>query len=453
VELAAHQLRAGDVRGWAGSLEAALELALAHRDWDAGGRALSSMLDGGTPWSWLSYGAVRTRPVELLTDLVALAPAEPAAGAWVKCLATAVLAAELYFTRDTGRCRRLSHDALELARRIDDSALFATVVALSEMAVWASNGAAERIALRREALERGLTTEQEAAALYRNAVDLQQIVQVTSADEALRRCAQLVSGHRSSGWDVAIGHLRASRLVAAGNLAAGEHLAVETYRAHRRTTMGAADTIIVGLMLSIRLEQGRLVEAQPALEQALADSDLPILHDALAFLFAHTKRYEDAEAILAAGEATRELPDDGLLTGRLAFRAFTCYDLSRAGRPIMAEAARALRDGLAPSAGQVVMHGGGIGVWGAVDLFLGMATLLTGDVDAASDTLQRAVAVNDRAGNPAWGARSRRLLSRTIAGGGGRSGGSPATESTGSLIKAADAAVATAGMPLTAGRL
>jgi hypothetical protein len=359
-------------------VEASLELAVAHGDWEAGGRSLSTFLEGGTPWSWLGYGRVRSRPIELLTQLVALVPPEPDDATRVRCLATAVLAAELYFTRDRERCLRLSAQALDLARTIDDPALFAAVVALSEMAVWTADDPQQRIALRGEAIARGLAPAQEAATLFRNAVDLYQVVQVEAAEEALRRCNQLVSAHRTLGWEVAFGHLRASRLIATGDLEAAEQLAVQTRAAHRRTTMGTGDAIFAGLLLSIRLEQGRLVDARPVLEQALADSGLQNLRDAMAFLLAHTREHSEAEAMLASAEHTTELPDDGLLTGRLAFRAFAWYDLVRAGRSVPAQEARTICDRLRVYAGQLVMHGGGIGVWGAVDLFVGMASVSIG---------------------------------------------------------------------------
>ena len=215
--------------------------------------------------------------------------------------------------------------------------------------------------------------------------------------------------------------------------------------------MGAADAILAGLLLSIRLEQDRLAEARPTLEQALAESRLPVLRDALLFVLAHTGRYEEACAELAAAEPTRTLPDDGLLTGRLAFRAYACYDLARAGRAVPGQDLADLRNRLLPAAGQVVMHGGGIGVWGAADLFLGMALLLGGNHDEAGRALRQAVAVNDRAGNPAWGARARRLIARTLQ---DADRGSTPPERDGSWwTGAADAAVAAAGMPATAGQL
>jgi hypothetical protein len=418
VELARYQLRAGDVRGWICSIEEALELALEQDDWEAGGRSLGSMLDGSTPWSWLSYGGVRSRPVELLTRLLTLTPTQTTDGMRVTCLATAVLGAELYFTGDTGRCLELSRRALELARQIDDPALFGAVVALSEMAVWAPDGARRRVALRHEALARGLPPEQEAAALYRTAVDLYQLAEAEAADEALSRCEHLVSRRPSPGWSVALGHLRASRLVATGRFDAGEQLALETYQTHRRTTMGAADAILTGLLLSIRLEQGRLAQAQPVLEQVFAADRPALLRDAPAFVLAYTGRFREAQATFAGLEPTSDLADDGLLTGRLAFRAFASYCLARAGHTVTPEEVTALGDRLRFSAGQVVMHGGGIGVWGAVDLFLGMSLLLRGDLGAASASLREAVAVNDRAGNVPWGARSRRLLSSIGSGAG-----------------------------------
>ena len=157
LELADCLRRADDLRGWAAAVEAALGLAVAAGDWEAGGRSLAGLLDGGTPWSWLSYGGVRTTSVELLAELLALVPSGPGPARRVTCLATAVLAAELYFSRDVQRCAELSRTALELARQIDDDpVLFATVVALGEMAVWAPDGAPGRVALRREALSRGL---------------------------------------------------------------------------------------------------------------------------------------------------------------------------------------------------------------------------------------------------------------------------------------------------------
>jgi hypothetical protein len=60
------------------------------------------------------------------------------------------------------------------------------------------------------------------------------------------------------------------------------------------------------------------------------------------------------------------------------------------------------------------MHGAGIGVWGAVDMFAGMTALLIGNRERAVASLQRAVTMNDAVGNVAWGARARRLLAQTI---------------------------------------
>ncbi|MFL6132496.1 MAG: hypothetical protein ACJ72A_06830, partial [Nocardioidaceae bacterium] len=159
VNLSGSQLRAGDLKGWSATVQQSLETALEHRDWQAAGR---SLLDVGAPWSHLSYGRVRARTVELLTDLADLAPVDSPQGQRVKALASAALAAELYFSRDTQRCADLSASAVSLARRVGDASLFARVVALREMAVWDSNGASARIALRREAIGRGLTPDDEA---------------------------------------------------------------------------------------------------------------------------------------------------------------------------------------------------------------------------------------------------------------------------------------------------
>ena len=94
------------------------------------------------------------------------------------------------------------------------------------------------------------------------------------------------------------------------------------------------------------------------------------------------------------------------------------------------------------------MHAAGIGVWGAVDLFMGMASLLADDPEAATEALHQAVEVNDAAGIPAWGARSRRLLARTLC---HDRPDEPAAQFADRLTRAADAALDAAGMPATAG--
>lgn len=123
--------------------------------------------------------------------------------------------------------------------------------------------------------------------------------------------------------------------------------------------MGAAEVIFFGLMISVRLEQGRLDEMRPALERAVRTSS----RDALAFVLAHTGEFDAAEAELRAVEPASGLPDDGLLVGTLALRMFAIHDLAGAGCVRPATEARTICDRLRPATGQLVMYAGGIGVW------------------------------------------------------------------------------------------
>jgi hypothetical protein len=77
-----------------------------------------------------------------------------------------------------------------------------------------------------------------------------------------------------------------------------------------------------------------------------------------------------------------------------------------------------------------------------------MALLLADDLTAATEALHRAVEVNDAAGIPAWAARSRRLLARTLR---HDRPDEPARKFAERLTRAADAGLDAAGMPATAG--
>jgi predicted ATPase/DNA-binding SARP family transcriptional activator len=63
------------------------------------------------------------------------------------------LAAELFVTGDENRCKRLSDDAIEMARRLGNPALLAVVLNLAAYAIWHPDTLTERLALTGEAVE------------------------------------------------------------------------------------------------------------------------------------------------------------------------------------------------------------------------------------------------------------------------------------------------------------
>lgn len=331
------------------------------------------------------------------------------------------LAQERYHAGDFVESRRLSEQALDLARDLDDDEVLA---AACHGRVWTLNHPewlAERLMLTTEMVARALRTrnrEWEMAGRVWRAAALLEIGDMATLDAEMATLERLARIVAVPSHQVRVATLRATTALMRGDLDRGIDLVAAAHAIGKIIEPDNADQVLQAQMLAPLRERGELPRLLPLVE-ALAERyvDAPGWRCAAAFAFG------------AAGE-----PDRGwALIEDLAAHAFVDVPRDMAWMQAMsyaAEAATAVGDQPAIAALYELMapyDGRNVGLWdiasnGAVAHFLGVLAACAGNDDRAAEHLDAAVAFNDRTGQVPAALRSRLARAELMAAAGDRQG-------------------------------
>jgi tetratricopeptide (TPR) repeat protein len=292
-------------------------------------------------------------------------------------------------------------DALAAARQVGDGATLAEALSLTHHALLTPEHAHQRLALAEELVTVASTAGDGLLGLMGlcwRTVDLF-LLGDPSAERALAELRSRADALRCQGLVYIVAAMDVMLLIRAGRFDDAEAAAGECF--DLGVAVGDADSLgyLGGQLLAIRWAQGREGELLGMVEEIAGSPTLA--EDDIA--------YPAAVALLAAraGEAGRA----SAAIERLASRGIAGLPRSStwlAGIAALVEAAVALDDAdlarqtydlLAPYANQVVMPSLAVACFGSAERSLGIAARTMGDVDAAVDHLERAVAVNVRIAN------------------------------------------------------
>lgn len=400
IRLGRAQLETGDPAHWTALRDAA---ALAERIGDAE-RLAHAALAGFRGMVATVFRVDDERVAVLERAIVALGDAPLRADLQARLFAT--LAAELMYG-DAARRREAADQALARAMSTGNDAVILDVLLRRMDAVWAPDRLPSLLDETAEVVRLAEACGGPAERFW--AYEQRMLVLVSfgrldEADEAMAAYEAIAFRLRQPGLQALVEYQRSWRACLAGDTAAAERHAVQSFHIAQGITRDAF-ALASAQIFHIRWQQGRLEELVAAGE-AIID-DVSTFAAGVSLIFVSAGEAERAEALLAdacqSGFGSLALMVD--LTN-LVLWAETAVRLGYAA------AAPPLLERLLPFAHQVAFDGGC--VWGSVAHTVGTLLLLADDADAAEPFLAQAMAVHEALGAPFLIARTALALADVI---------------------------------------
>lgn len=329
----------------------------------------------------------------------------------------AKLAQLLYYEDDDDRRRQLSREAIDDARHSGRGDVLASVLAATHAAAWDPAGLEQRIALAREIVTIGSSSqlpESELQGLGWLAVDLLEAGDRRAADDAFARHRAVAErlGQRLALRDVEL--WAAMRAILDGRFDdAPDHIERsrdlgEAARDPGTDSIHLVQRFWLAVEADDHAELDALVDAH---ERILAENtDVPAWRAALALL--HVRRGDEpaarAEFETLAADDFHGLPPDAVWLNAITYLAEGCaflHDEQRA--PLLFQM-------LAPYAGRIAVIDRALACKGSVDRFLGLLAATMGDVEMAEHRLRRALAHHEAMRAIPLAARTRRELQQLV---------------------------------------
>jgi tetratricopeptide (TPR) repeat protein len=312
------------------------------------------------------------------------------------------LAAELYFSDQPGRTRRLIDAALDSARHLDaDLAVAAASAVFHDAFVVGQADLNDQLAGSEQLLVSARATGSAGALL---AAHRARVIDLLSAGDMSRMDAETVAFRRVAEplrvpaylWWPAL--WSAMRALLEGRHALAEERAVEAFALGETAFVSLAFVNLSFLLFFLRREQGRLAEMEQATREfASSHADIPAIRVGLTFLLAELGRAEEARGLLAA-----VIADD---LGRLHDRNWPAswFQLARAAFLVDDErtAAELLNPGCVPTE-RCVMVSLATVCLGSTDLPRAWLHETLGELDAADRHYRDAEERNARIGARSW---------------------------------------------------
>jgi hypothetical protein len=307
-----------------------------------------------------------------------------------------LLAVTLYWSDQVERRERLGAEALALARADhgrehtrESEHVLAYVLARYLLTVWGPSSAVEHLPLSDEllVLTRKLR-DVELEILTRNwrVTVLLELGRFSAVDQEISRLQQIATDLRQPRAMVFLPLHHGSRAATNGHFAEAERLNAESIEIGRRVRGTVGELAATAQLLSIRLQQGRLVELEPAV-RALANANpgMKAMQAVLPLIMVESGREREAaaelERLMASGIAG--LPRDNVHIVTLAILGEVAAELGDRAR------AGELYAWLEPYAGRWVVSAGAAALW-PVERSLARLATVAGQFELAHTHIDRA---------------------------------------------------------------
>jgi predicted ATPase len=400
LSLGAAQRKAGDIAAARDTCQRAAAVARqlgAPREVSAACLARAALGFGGD--AWIEYGTVDEPLVALLEE--ALEVLDPS-GSVLRARISGRLAVALFYFAD-GRERRavLSQQAVEMARRVGDTATLAYALNSRHWALWSEANVEERLAIATEIVRLAEQAGARELAMTGHAwriADLLELGEITAVDREIATFAQLAAVLRQPlylWWTLTLQGMRA---LLDGRFMEAERLAQQAVAMGQQIHPQAPARVFGLQFVNLRRQQGRLAELETAMTQLLAQRPMPVASQqiGLALLYSDLGREVEARREFAAVAAHGfvDLPRDQTWLINFALLAQVCAFLGDTRH------AATLYECLLPYRRQTIVGGNvtPIVCLGAVSRFLGLLATTLSYWDEAESHFATALAMNTRLG-------------------------------------------------------
>jgi DNA-binding SARP family transcriptional activator len=342
--------------------------------------------------------------------LEALAPDD----ARLRARLLARLATELYYTGDDGRerARKLTADAVAIAKRAGDAAALTEALVARRVAFWDPHYLDERFATDDELIALGSRhRDAELHGRHWRYVDLTELGNMTEARTELNRYEQLAAELRMPAFAWYVPLWRAALATFEGRFDEAERLAEEAYQAGLRAEDANAEIFRVVQQGAILLDQERFDEFEmpDKIHERLASESASIAWMTGMAWFLATQG-EDAEArsmlVHVCADELARLPHDANRPACLAELAEAACLLGERAHGAAVERA------LEPFADRNIGNARAVSFYGSAHHFLAKLAELRDDHETAARRYAAAVARNEQLGAGPRTAISRRELER-----------------------------------------
>ena len=292
----------------------------------------------------------------------------------------------------------LNHQAVEMARRVDDAE--ATVAALygKHLILEGTPGVEERLAVATEILEiaeRGSNKEMELQIRYRRILDLMELAEMPAVDAETEAYARLAEELRQPRYLWVTPFLKGSRALLEGRFEECAQFARQAMAIGQRAQDPTAPLMFETLINVLRMVQGQVEDREEAIMRYIENfPEIPSMRATLANLYFRLGRREDAQREFdrVAAHDFDTLPRDTSWVVTMANLAYVCSYINDVRR------AAILYDQLLPYAPrQCVIGGAAIGT-GSILRFLGILATTLSRWEEAVAHFEGALLMNARIG-------------------------------------------------------
>jgi predicted ATPase/class 3 adenylate cyclase/DNA-binding CsgD family transcriptional regulator len=312
------------------------------------------------------------------------------------------LARALLFTGAQEQATRYAQQAVEVARDVDDPGALAFALQTLLLVPWKPTAARERLLSATEMVQLAEAAGDSELILEAHTqrmlslLDLGDIQEVDVENEARARLTEELQ--QPSYLSVTIG-VQAMRALLDGRFMEAERLALQAQDIGQRVQSDRMTGAFGVQMFTLRREQGRLREVEPALRYFVKQHGAASAwRPGLALLYSELGREREARTAFEhlAQHDFADLPRDALWMGCIIYLAEVCAFLGDTVR------AATLYKLLLPYAGHTVVVGGGVVCYGAASRYLGMLAATMERWEDAMQHFEDALAMNTRMGARPW---------------------------------------------------
>lgn len=324
------------------------------------------------------------------------------------------LARALMFTGELEQAEMYAQRAISSARQEGDPGLLAASLQVLFLLPWEPDKTALRFTYLTEMLHCAQAANEAELAL--NAYHWLMLIHLElgdmqASDAALQAMAQLAEKLQISTYLYNVTVCRVMRALLGGSLPEAERLLLSTYTLSRRVEGEAHEGVFGLLMFTLRREQGRLHEIEPALRYFMQQhGESSTWKPGLALLYSelgHTREARIEFERLAQHDFT-DIPRDALWMACMTYLTDICVVLGDAVRAVP------LYRLLLPYTGRNAVIGNAMACYGAVDRYLGSLATTLECWHEAEQHFKDAMAMNTRMGARPWLAHTQYQYARML---------------------------------------